>query len=124
MGDKFLHSLQVNTKVELKKDRKVCESCVYEKKKERKADMKDERVSVRCTSKEKEMLNNRAEQLGLNLSSYVKKILFPKKGNYVEPIQLIIKIQDAVSVMQEKSSYVDCLQEEVDEIWDMVKKLL
>ena len=89
MGDKFLRSLQVNTKVELKKDRKVCESCVYEKKKERKADMKDERVSVRCTSKEKEMLNNRAEQLGLNLSSYV-----------------------------------DCLQEEVDEIWDMVKKLL
>lgn len=86
--------------------------------------MKDERVSVRCTSKEKEMLNNRAEQLGLNLSSYVKKILFPKKGNYVEPIQLIIKIQDVVSVMQEKSSYVDCLQEEVDEIWDMVKKLL
>lgn len=124
MGDKFLRSLQVNTKVELKKDRKVCESCVYEKKKERKADMKDERVSVRCTSKEKEMLNNRAEQLGLNLSSYVKKILFPKKGNYVEPIQLIIKIQDVVSVMQEKSSYVDCLQEEVDEIWDMVKKLL
>lgn len=124
MSDKFLRSLQVNTKVELKKDRKVCESCVYEKKKERKADMKDERVSVRCTSKEKEMLNNRAEQLGLNLSSYVKKILFPKKGNYVEPIQLIIKIQDVVSVMQEKSSYVDCLQEEVDEIWDMVKKLL
>ncbi len=124
MGDKFLRSLQVNTKVELKKDRKVCESCVYEKKKERKADMKDERVSVRCTSKEKEMLNNRAEQLGLNLSSYVKKILFPKKGNYVEPIQLIIKIQDVVSVMKEKSSYVDCLQEEVDEIWDMVKKLL
>ena len=124
MGDKFLRSLQVNTKVELKKDRKVCESFVYEKKKERKADMKDERVSVRCTSKEKEMLNNRAEQLGLNLSSYVKKILFPKKGNYVEPIQLIIKIQDVVSVMQEKSSYVDCLQEEVDEIWDMVKKLL
>ena len=124
MCDKFLRSLQVNTKVELKKDRKVCESCVYEKKKERKADMKDERVSVRCTSKEKEMLNNRAEQLGLNLSSYVKKILFPKKGNYVEPIQLIIKIQDVVSVMQEKSSYVDCLQEEVDEIWDMVKKLL
>lgn len=123
MGDKFLRSLQVNTKVELKKDRKVCESCVYEKKKERKADMKDERVSVRCTSKEKEMLNNRAEQLGLNLSSYVKKILFPKKGNYVEPIQLIIKIQDVVSVMKEKSSYVDCLQEEVDEIWDMVKKL-
>lgn len=56
MGDKFLRSLQVNTKVELKKDRKVCESCVYEKKKERKADMKDERVSVRCTSKEKEMI--------------------------------------------------------------------
>lgn len=31
MGDKFLRSLQVNTKVELKKDRKVCESCVDEK---------------------------------------------------------------------------------------------
>ena len=124
MGDKFLRSLQVNTKVELKKDRKVCESCVYEKKKERKADMKDERVSVRCTSKEKEILNNRAEQLGLNLSGYVKKVLFPKKRDYVESIQLIIAIQDVVSVMQEKSSYVDCLQEEVDELWDMVKKLL
>lgn len=49
------------------------------KKKERKTDMKDERVSVRCTSKEKEILNNRAEQLGLNLSGYVKKVLFPKK---------------------------------------------
>ena len=124
MGDKILLSLKVNTKDKLKKGKKVCESCVYEKKKERKADMKDERVSVRCTSKEKEMLNNRAEQLELNLSSYVKKILFPKKGDYMEPIQLIIKIQDVVSVMQEKSSYVDCLQEEVDEIWDMVKKLL
>ena len=35
MGDKFLRSLQVNTKVELKKDRKVCESCVDETGKER-----------------------------------------------------------------------------------------
>lgn len=86
--------------------------------------MKDERVSVRCTSKEKEILNNRAEQLELNLSGYVKKVLFPKKRDYVESIQLIIAIQDVVSVMQEKSSYVDCLQEEVDELWDMVKKLL
>ena len=34
MGDKFLRSLQVNTKVELKKDRKVCESCVDENGKE------------------------------------------------------------------------------------------
>lgn len=69
-------------------------------------------------------MNNRAEQLGLNLSGYVEKVLFPKKRDYVESIQLIIAIQDVVSVMQEKSSYVDCLQEEVDELWDMVKKLL
>lgn len=37
---------------------------------------KNERVSVRCTSKEKEILNERAEKLELNLSDYVKKILF------------------------------------------------
>lgn len=36
---------------------------------------KNERVSVRCTSKEKEILNERAEKLELNLSDYVKKIL-------------------------------------------------
>ena len=68
---------------------------------------KNERVSVRCTSKEKEILNERAEKLELNLSDYVKKILFPKERGYAEPIQLII-----------------ATQEEVDELWDMVKKLL
>ena len=79
MGDKFLRSLQVNTKVELKKDRKVCESCVDENGKER---------------------------------------------GYAEPIQLIIATQDVVSLIEEKSSCDGCLQEEVDELWDMVKKLL
>lgn len=85
---------------------------------------KNERVSVRCTSKEKEILNERAEKLELSLSDYVKKILFPKERGYAEPIQLIIATQDVVSLIEEKSSCDGCLQEEVDELWDMVKKLL
>ena len=124
MGAKKICSLQRELWKRRKKQKNLANPVYMRKKKERKTDMKDERVSVRCTSKEKEILNNRAEQLGLNLSGYVKKVLFPKKRDYVESIQLIIAIQDVVSVMQEKSSYVDCLQEEVDELWDMVKKLL
>ena len=99
--------------------------CVYSWKLEETDPLpKGKRKCISLREKEKEILNNRAEQLGLNLSGYVKKVLFPKKRDYVESIQLIIAIQDVVSVMQEKSSYVDCLQEEVDELWDMVKKLL
>lgn len=64
---------------------------------------KSERVSFRCTKREKEKLEYRAEKLGMSLTDYAAKILFSDENDCKGLIPLIIEIQDVVSIIEEKT---------------------
>lgn len=87
---------------------------------------KTERISVRCTKQEKIKLNKRAETMGMELTKYIRKILFPKKADQErtgEVIELIIEIQDMITHISDVYND-DTIQEEMDNIWKKTKKLL
>ena len=85
---------------------------------------KSERVSFRCTKREKEKREYRAEKLGMSLTDYAAKILFSDENDCKGLIPLIIEIQDVVSIIEEKTKDNDNLQEVVDDLWKMIKKLM
>ena len=85
---------------------------------------KSERVSFRCTKKEKEKLESRSEKLGMSLTDYAAKMLFSDVNDCKGLIPLIIEIQDVVSIIEENNRDNDSLQEEVDNLWKMIKNLM
>lgn len=61
---------------------------------------KTERISVRCTKQEKIKLNKRAGTMEMELTEYIRKILFPKKAGKektYDVIELMIEMQDMVT---------------------------
>lgn len=86
---------------------------------------KTNRISVRCTERDKQILEKRAENLGLGLSEYVKSILFPrnaKNNKKPELIELVVELQDIAVRIDEKYKD-DSIQEEVDWIWGKIMEL-
>ena len=70
---------------------------------------KSERVSFRCTKKEKEKLESRSEKLGMSLTDYAAKMLFSDVNDCKGLIPLIIEIQDVVSIIEENNRDNDSL---------------
>lgn len=87
---------------------------------------KSERISIRCTKKEKEQLLKRANDLEMEITEYVCTLLFPKES-YEDikgySIGLIVDIQDLIMYIKKMYSE-DNIQEEADCIWKKIKASL
>ena len=92
----------------------------------KKSNNKTERLSIRCTSREKKTIERHAEQLGMKVSDYVISILIPgsiTRKQQHNRMDILISMQDLSAKIAEK--YQDeNLQEELDKIWKMIKSCL
>ena len=92
----------------------------------KKSNNKTERLSIRCTSREKKTIERHAEQLGMKLSDYVISILIPgsiTRKQQHNRMDILISMQDLSAKIAEK--YQDeNVQEELDKIWKMIKSCL
>ena len=99
----------------------------------KKGNNKTERLSIRCTSREKKTIERHAEQLGMKVSDYVISILIPgsitrkQQHNRMDILRscmdIRISMQDLSAKIAEK--YQDeNVQEELDKIWKMIKSCL
>ena len=89
----------------------------------KKGNNKTERLSIRCTSREKKTIERHAEQLGMKVSDYVISILIPgsiTRKQQHNRMDILISMQDLSAKIAEK--YQDeNVQEELDKIWKMIK---
>lgn len=86
---------------------------------------KTERISVRCTERDKQILEKRAESLGMRLSDYVESVLFPRSmehGRKTEVIGLLVELQDIAAKINEKYAD-DSIQEDLDLVWEKLAEL-
>lgn len=92
----------------------------------KKSNNKTERLSIRCTSREKKTIERHAEQLGMKVSDYVISILIPgsiTRKQQHNRMDILISMQDLSVKIAEK--YQDeNVQEELDKIWKMIKSCL
>lgn len=92
----------------------------------KKGNNKTERLSIRCTSREKKTIERHAEQLGMKVSDYVISILIPgsiTRKQQHNRMDILISMQDLSAKIAEK--YQDeNVQEELDKIWKMIKSCL
>lgn len=92
----------------------------------KKSNNKTERLSIRCTSREKKTIERHAEQLGMKVSDYVISILIPgsiTRKQQHNRMDILISMQDLSAKIAEK--YQDeNVQEELDKIWKMIKSCL
>ena len=92
----------------------------------KKGNNKTQRLSIRCTSREKKTIERHAEQLGMKVSDYVISILIPgsiTRKQQHNPMEILISMQDLSAKIAEK--YQDeNVQEELDKIWKMIKSCL
>ena len=107
---------------------RICESCERGKEmsKYKQNGKKSERISVRCTKKEKQQLLDRANSLEMEFTEYIRTILLsrgPYKNVTGNDIELIIEIQDLITHIK-KLYHEDDFQEEIDRIWRKIKRSL
>lgn len=92
----------------------------------KKGNNKTERLSIRCTSREKKTIERHAEQLGMKVSDYVISILIPgsiTRKQQHNRMDILISMQDLSAKIAEK--YQDeNVQEVLDKIWKMIKSCL
>lgn len=87
---------------------------------------KSERISLRCTKQDKERLKRRVKTMGVDEAEYLRKTLFPQisdeknRGDYME---VLVELQD-VAVHISEMYKEDSIQEELDYIWEKIKRLL
>lgn len=89
----------------------------------KKTGVKSERISVRCTKAEKQKLEGRALLNNTTVAEYVMDTLFPRKRTIeAEHITILVELQDVVTTICEKYKD-DSIQEEMDDIWEKIRKL-
>ncbi len=83
---------------------------------------KTEKITIRCTSRQKKKIIKKAKEHGLTITEYLLDDSSSQANNKIIPL-LILRIQNLTTLIKEQYGNCPEIQKGLDEIWDILDQM-